>query len=483
MARGTAVATLILVAFVVAPAAANALTTTVTRTGSSLRVEVTNEGNLDNKNGIHVTEDASNTYVEDAGADTDAIVPAGSCFTVSTTKVACPANPSNTTALAVHTGSGDDSVTIDLPVRSASGIATVSVFGGPGRDSIVGSEGPDTLDAEGLNGVGAPINPDELVSITGNRDVLFGRGGADTLRGGVAVDYLNGGSTTTAVDQANTLDGGAGSDFFDVGASLGPDRVMGGPDDGLTAVGVIDLGTEIFTPLGGDTVSYRRRTFATAGTAGVTVDLDASADDGATGLGEGDRIDPDVEALIGTAREDRLVGTSDREFLEGDLGSDTLVGGGADDRLRFREGVRDKCYTVTAGAIIDLDLTDPAPEDCQIRLLPTTTRITKSPRDETMVPPVIGSALRRVSNGLSATLRCDREAPKACSGVMTVQGARGGKRLARARFRVRPGRSGRVLLRLAPERARTLPVARLTTVGRGLSRRGSTTVIGTRRVR
>jgi hypothetical protein len=484
MSRATAVAALILAAYASAAEAASAMTVTVNRSGASMRVEVTGESNLDEKNNIGVTEDASNTYVEDTSNETDAVVPTGTCFQVSARKVGCPANPSNTTALEVMSGQGDDAVSIGLPPRSASGIATVAVYGGTGKDNLVGSEGPDTLEGEGRDGTGNGIPATVPGFDLSTGDALFGRGGRDMLRGGQGRDYLNGGTLTTGADEANTLDGGAQNDLLDIGPTLGPDRVIGGSDEGPSSIAGVELAPEQGTfTRGGDVASYARRTFSAPGTSGVTVDLDTSADDGATGAGEGDQVDPDVESIIGSVRDDRLVGTGDVERLEGGLGSDSMSGGGGADSLRFREGVRDKCYTLTSGATVDLDLIDPSPEDCQIRLLPTTVRLTKSPRDETMEPPVIGSSLRRASKGLRATLRCDGDAPKSCAGVMTLQGARGGKRLARARFRVRPGRSGRVLLRLAPERARKLGAARLTTVGRGVSRRGSTTVIAARRVR
>ncbi len=482
MGRAAAITALSLVFAAGLTDSAAAMTTTVSRTGLDLTVEVTGEASeLTPKNAIQVTEDASNTYVEDSSIETDAVVPGGTCFQVSNTKIGCPADTQNRTRLLVTPGDGDDAVSVDLPVRSLSGIASVFVHGGPGRDALTGSEGPDTIEGEGLNGVGQPLTGAPVISISG--DTLFGRGGADTLRGGPGIDYLNGASGATVADGANMLDGGSENDYFDVGTALGPDRVIGGPSARSNNASVTIGGTTISTAVG-DTVSYDRRTFATAGTAGVTVDLDASADDGATGAGEGDQIDTDVEGLTGSPRDDRLVGTSSVQRLEGGLGSDSLSGAGGADDLRFREGVRDKCYALTSGATVDLDLADPTPEDCSISLIPITTKLTRSPRDETMPPPTIGSVVRRPrADRLTGTVSCDRAAPRDCVGALAAQSARGGAQLARTKFRIKAGAKRKIVLRGSERRLRGLRSARLTTVTTGLSRRGKTTVLATRRVR
>ncbi len=91
-----------------------------------------------------------------------------------------------------------------------------------------------------------------------------------------------------------TLRGGAGNDEFLIGASLGPDTV-------IDSAGSADF------------VDYVART----GT-GVTVDVDGTPDDGATG--EGDNVPPEVEAVGGTVAADVLTAP----VVDGDLGADTL---------------------------------------------------------------------------------------------------------------------------------------------------------------
>ena len=221
-------------------------------------------------------------------------------------------------------GEGNDSVSINLPVRSDTGVATIFVNGGNGDDTIVGSEGPDTLEGDGMQGNGAMVASGFAVP---GRDVLFGRGDRDTLRGGDRADYLNGGGGVTGPDRENVLEGGAGSDYFDLGQALGADRVVGGAHDAglqnLTVSGIPDL-----LVAAGDTVSWERRTFSAAGTAGVTADIDGEPDDGGTGAAEGDEIETDVEALVGSPRDDRLTGSAAVNRITGGPGVDTLASAG-----------------------------------------------------------------------------------------------------------------------------------------------------------
>jgi hypothetical protein len=189
---------------------------------------------------------------------TDAVVPGGNCFQVSTTKIGCPADTSNTTRLEVTTGSGDDSVVVDLPVRAASGVASIFVYGGPGQDSITGSEGPDTLEGDGLTGTGRPI------AAAGTRCSDTGWAGPDrrARRSRHAARRARTrlperGTTTTAVDAPNTLDGGTESDFFDVGTTLGPDRVIGGANEPPSLATRIQFGNSTFSVAGGDTCPTR----------------------------------------------------------------------------------------------------------------------------------------------------------------------------------------------------------------------------------
>jgi hypothetical protein len=151
-------------------------------------------------------------------------------------------------------------------------------------------------------------------------DFFLGRGD-DALR-------LRGGARGGMV----TVDGGAGDDRVRGSAGrdglfpgAGDDRVNGGPGADLLDA---DGGADDLAGGGGfDRLGYERRT------AGVHVDLEGDADDGSPG--EGDRVRPDVESVVGGKGADELVGNARRNVLDGGAdGVDVLVGGDGDDSLR-----------------------------------------------------------------------------------------------------------------------------------------------------
>jgi hypothetical protein len=483
---------LIVIALVLAAAApAAAHTTTVSRTGGGFEVRVTNEPSFQPKNMISVAEDASgNLLVTDIGQNVD-VVAGQNCSQQTVDRVACPPDASNSSLLSVTPGAGDDEVGIDLPVRPASGVNSVEVFGGPDNDIIVGSAFHETLDGDGRLGNGATYAHNPATGPVDGNDLIAGGGGPDTLIGGNGRDYLAGMGVAGTDTSPNTLNGGPGSDFFDAGNSLGPDRFIGGSGSDAP-VGELTLSArtlrdvalqngELPRVAGGDTVSYGPRTYSDTGTAGVTADLDGVADDGATG--EGDQIDADVEALVGTIRNDRLTGSAGVNRIEGRLGTDTLLGGAEADKMLFRDGVADTCFVVGAGDTVDLDLTDPT--ICQPLKLPRLTTIGSSPVDETMPYMRIGSRLRRDrADRVIVTLRCERRAPRTCSGRLGISRTTRGKPLAQRRFRARPGRRTTVRFRLPPSKEAALMRARsatLKTVVQGTSSIGPTTTIVARR--
>jgi hypothetical protein len=246
---------------------------------------------------------------------------------------------------------------------------------------------------------------------------------------------------------------------------------------------------------GGDTVGYGTRTFTAAGSAGVTADLDGNADDGASG--EGDRIDADVEALVGSIRDDKLNGNSAPNLLEGRIGVDQLVGAQGPDRLRLKDGIEDKCFSLTSGDAVDADLVDPTVASCFASFstftnfaLTSPSALTVSvnfqPVDETIPYVQIGSRLRKVRGGaLRAQVRCSRTAVRACTGTLAVGHATRERALARRRFRVRPGRRATIVLRPSRRSLAALEKAgraRLTSTSRGTSDLGPTTTFVIREI-
>lgn len=228
----------------------------------------------------------------------------------------------------IHAGPGDDLVAGGRDDDILTGYAGDDrVDGGSGSDILLGLEGPDRLRG-GDDG-----------------DFLFGGSGDDDVDGGAGDDALGrtirydadglGGDTAiaTAVESGDDrLDGGAGSDNLVAGPG---DRVFDTEDSlALLEQGVVDRRLEssdlngsdrIVGGPGEDLVTYVNRGLP------VDVSLDGLANDGSAG--ERDRVDPDVERVLGGARADVLRADADGAVLFGDLGGDTILGGVGPDLL------------------------------------------------------------------------------------------------------------------------------------------------------
>ena len=491
-----ALAALGIVLFMQAPPA-SADTTTVARDGG-FSVRVSNEQDSANdRNSIRVEEDASgNLLVTDSGTQSTVLAGNG-CSLQTSTRVSCPPDPSNSANLMVVTGAGNDDILIALPARPLSGVATTNVYGGPDSDILIGGATGETLDGDGILANLTPFTSSPTGPPQEGNDLLLGGGGPDTLLGRGGRDYLNG-STGGQVDMSpNTLNGGGGADYFDAGGMAGADTFIGGSgsdaplsnDSPSSTTGDLALGplqnNERVQIWGGDTVSYGTRTYATSGTAGVVADLDGVRDDGA--IGESDQIGTDVEALVGTIRDDRLTGSGGANRIEGKLGADTLLGGDGADRMRFRDGVPDTCFVPGTGDEVDVDLTDPPATLCMPKTLPLsfTTTLNASPVNETMPYVAIGNRVRRRGvRRLIATVGCARSAARPCAGKLALSPDLRRKTLARRSFRARAGTKARVTFRVSAARFAALRRARrvlLTSVTQGTSEIGPTTTIVARR--
>lgn len=169
----------------------------------------------------------------------------------------------------VDGGHGQDN--IQVLSEEAGGIDTVN--GGGGRDTISGSDRPDSL----LGGLG--------------KDLIFGDDGDDTIRGGKWNDTLIG-------DQgADAIDGDEGNDSIRGG--LGDDTIRGGTGNNY---------------LFGDEDDDRIIGY-----------------DGNDQLNGGD----DNDFLLGDGGNDTLSGDSGDDRLDGGLDADTLNGGPGDDVLWY----------------------------------------------------------------------------------------------------------------------------------------------------
>jgi hypothetical protein len=156
---------------------------------------------------------------------------------------------------------------------------STSINGGPGKDSITGSDGG----ADSIDGAG-------------DEDTTNGRAGDDSLVDGIA-------------DAApNHLFGSAGDDVLRAGP--GPDQLDGG--DGF------------------DTLTYADRGADAA--SGVSVVLAGGAATGAGAPGENDTL-AGIDNLQGTAKNDNLVGDDATNIIQGLDGDDTITGGRGVDLL------------------------------------------------------------------------------------------------------------------------------------------------------
>jgi Ca2+-binding RTX toxin-like protein len=108
--------------------------------------------------------------------------------------------------------------TMALTLLVASGVAlAVTKIGGPGPDTLRGTNGADNLLGKGGN------------------DVLYALGGRDTLLGGEGKDWLMGGSERHLQGGEKTLVGGPGNDGVAIGR--GSSNAVGGAAVGGAAVG------------------------------------------------------------------------------------------------------------------------------------------------------------------------------------------------------------------------------------------------------
>ncbi len=215
-----------------------------------------------------------------------------------------------------------------------------------GRDSLIAIEGitgshyDDTLAGSAKN--------DRINGDAGD-DSLSGLDGSDYLDGGEANDILSGGAGS------NTLMGGAGNDRFVQDTVTASDYIDGGP--------------------GIDTIDYSGINIAKGSTGGVDVNLDSDF----AGFGfvkkflNGATIGSDevsnIDAVIGTAFNDKFSGDETSDLMRGEAGDDrfvqgmrsgddTLDGGAGVDTVEYTEyfaGARGVQVDLAAGSVIKYD--------------------------------------------------------------------------------------------------------------------------------
>jgi Ca2+-binding RTX toxin-like protein len=151
-------------------------------------------------------------------------------------------------------------------------------------------------------------------------DVLTGSARSNLIDGGAGNDDIAGGIAGSCASDIDVLNGGAGDDRFQLGAASNcADLVDGGA--------------------GRDSASYALRS------AGVTLSLDGTANDGSTG--ETDNIKSTIEIVLGGDGNDTMTGGlvnnelhggPGNDILKGGAGADTLIGGTGSDNLSGEAG-------------------------------------------------------------------------------------------------------------------------------------------------
>lgn len=227
--------------------------------------------------------------------------------------------------IVVHGGPGKDNIFIDASVNKGcevygdAGNDTIeclsslncTLSGGSGNDEVTFEHGPDAL--------AVWISPDNIANdgIVGRPGVYDIRSNFETFRGGAWHDKINismiasgtvyggeGDDTITSAQKGDAL-GEKGNDLFLATDSLGSNSYFGGA--------------------GKDSVTYVGRT------ANLTLSLDATKNDGATG--ENDYIHSDVEEVVGGLGNDTLTGNQSDNVLSGFGGNDSIIGNAGNDSL------------------------------------------------------------------------------------------------------------------------------------------------------
>ncbi len=407
-------------------------------------------------------------------------------------------NASSTVQLVAYGGAGDDEL--------VGGTAGDLLDGGSGNDRLSGGNGEDHLaGGDGVDDLAGGAGGDTLDGGTG-RDQLDGGSGDDVLTGGADSDALYGGAANDALDGGSSddvLDGGVGDDVLNgsdgndvLQAAAGADALHGGAgdDDLLVSSGaptvldggdgndrlqgggagdvldggpgndVLDGGDGADVLAGGagsDTADYGQRVAALA------VTLGSGANDGAAG--EHDDVRGDVEQVLGGAGNDVLVAGATPAQLRGNGGNDTLRGGRAtdlldggdgSDRVQARSHPHDTDVVHCGGGTdtYDADRSDRIASDCESghvdgAAIGSPGQLHSGPSVSFGTRTFELVQIDRV-NRVVLDARCSSRTVGRCAGTLVLRATlrRHTLRLGTTRFRIAPGKTRRLRIRL-PKRA------------------------------
>ncbi len=262
--------------------------------------------------------------------------------------------------------SGDDTLSGDAGIdRIKAGLGNDLVFGGAGIDSIngeggndtlVGGDGTDTLVGDGADSLSGDAGNDSLVGDQGN-DILSGGEGDDTASGGDGNDTITGdnGNDSLSGDSGqdnitggngdDTIDGGRNDDMLNGGA--GNDKIRGDHGNDTIAGGAGN--DTINGGDGDDVINGQTGNDLLAGGDGNDVINGGDGDDIITG-GDGD------DTLIGGTGNDIVLGDQGDDLINGQSSTDTLAGGQGDDTIISpTTGEVNEKFVLSAQILLDLN--------------------------------------------------------------------------------------------------------------------------------
>ena len=232
-----------------------------------------------------------------------------------------------TTVLREENFSGNVTVTSNGQAATISGLGNDTLLGSYGRFELIGDDGPNRIDASGVN-----------FSV-----MLMGGGGNDTLLGGSKGDSLDGGDGVDRIEQTvdleqvltDTLVTGRGADTL---SSIEEAVLIGGPQGTNINAEAFTGNVTLIGNGGGDTL---------IGGSGNDLLDGGDGNDKLFGLGGNDTADGAAgnDSVIGGNGNDVLLGGSGNDTIRGEAGDDTLLGEAGDDTVDGGSGNN----TVTGG--------------------------------------------------------------------------------------------------------------------------------------
>ena len=222
-------------------------------------------------------------------------------------------------SIVVNGGAGANLVDLSALLKrdfaNAGGVA-ITVLGGAGNDTLIGSGFADSIDGETGDDLVRGGSKNDTLSGGADNDTIYGDSGADSVEGGTGNDLLMGRSgkdTLLGNDGTDTIFGGSGRDS--IRGENGADIIRGNQGS-----------DSLFGESGDDTI---------IGGGGRDSISGGDDDDNLVGSAGSDGINAGAGADIvsGLSGADTMLGLTGNDTLNGGNGGDVLIGGDDDDDL------------------------------------------------------------------------------------------------------------------------------------------------------